>query len=171
MHFLAMTHITRLANPALAADARRAAAGPAVSTRRSCFALVGSLCTLLVAQLPAAALPLTGQYSTSLAAASFELELPDGASLVALPPTPTRVLDLQGWLAPRELERLERILAKLQADTGFQLLVVTQNRARARAPDRRSLLEWCGCPPAGPGSSRPHPARVSYYLRQPSSKN
>lgn len=60
----------------------------------------------------------------------------------AIPPAP-QVLDLQGWLSPPELDRLERILGRLEADTGYQLLVLTQDRARARAPDLRALLQWC----------------------------
>jgi len=55
------------------------------------------------------------------------------------------VLDLQGWLAPPALDRLERILGRLEEDTGYQLLVLTQDRARARAPDLRALLQWCAC--------------------------
>ena len=92
-----------------------------------------SLCTLA---LPLAPSPVRTRQAAAL-------ELPDGgAPLVSLPAAPSRVLDLQGWLTPAEAARLERILGKLHEDTGFELLVVTQDRARARAPEPADLLRW-----------------------------
>ena len=49
-----------------------------------------------------------------------------------LPEAVSPVLDLQNFLTDAERSRLERILLKLQDDTGFKLRVVTQSQSRGR---------------------------------------
>ena len=76
--------------------------------------------------------------------ASCSVRLP----AVALEPPPaavepplSAVQDRQGYLEPAAEQRLERILAKLEADTGYKLRVLTQSKSTA--PELGPLLqEW-----------------------------
>tara|TARA_B110001452_G_scaffold263825_1_gene265852 strand:+ start:711 stop:1319 length:609 start_codon:yes stop_codon:yes gene_type:complete len=52
---------------------------------------------------------------------------------------PSAVLDLQGYLPPSDLDRLDRILTKLEADTGFKVRVLTQSRETA--PEMGPVLQ------------------------------
>ena len=71
--------------------------------------------------------------------ASFSIRLP----AVALAPSPAtvqqRVQDRQGFLQPAEEQRLERILTKLEVDTGYKIRVLTQSKATA--PELGPLLQ------------------------------
>ena len=58
---------------------------------------------------------------------------------VALAPPPAAVQDRQGFLEPAAEERLERILAKLEADTGYKIRVLTQSKNTA--PELGPLLQ------------------------------
>ena len=59
----------------------------------------------------------------------------------AVEPPPSAVQDRQGYLEPAAEQRLERILAKLEADTGYKLRVLTQSKNTA--PELGPLLqEW-----------------------------
>lgn len=52
---------------------------------------------------------------------------------------PSAVLDLQGYLPAYDLDRLDRILTKLEADTGFKVRVLTQSRETA--PEMGPVLQ------------------------------
>ena len=59
----------------------------------------------------------------------------------AVEPPLSAVQDRQGYLEPAAEQRLERILAKLEADTGYKLRVLTQSKSTA--PELGPLLqEW-----------------------------
>ena len=67
--------------------------------------------------------------------ASCSVRLP----AVALAPPPAAVQDRQGFLEPAAEQRLERILAKLEADTGYKIRVLTQSKNTA--PELGPLLQ------------------------------
>ena len=67
--------------------------------------------------------------------ASCSVRLP----AVALVPPPAAVQDRQGFLEPAAEQRLERILAKLEADTGYKIRVLTQSKNTA--PELGPLLQ------------------------------
>ena len=89
--------------------------------RRDCLQAVAALPVLLA--------------SCSVRLPAVALEPPPAA----VEPPPSAVQDRQGYLEPAAEQRLERILAKLEADTGYKLRVLTQSKSTA--PELGPLLQ------------------------------
>ena len=68
--------------------------------------------------------------------ASCSVRLP---AVALVPPPATVVQDRQGFLQLAEEQRLERILTKLEVDTGYKIRVLTQSKATA--PELGPLLQ------------------------------
>ena len=92
------------------------------------------------AMLPLVSLLATGSIRRPLASHAQLTPCENPPCANPLPTVIRRVLDLQGYLSPAEEARLERILTKLEDDTGWKLRVLTQSKATA--PELGPLLQW-----------------------------
>jgi len=108
--------------------------------------LVESVSARIASSVPSSATVSRQQFMHTALAASLLVAVPSRpAEAVACLDGSRRVIDEAGYLPQADYERLERILAKLEIDTGYGIRVLSRTRARF-ADDEDE--DWTRAPPA-----------------------